>query len=247
VEEYMKNSLLLAVGLCVKIFFSYGPVYAQNLHYDPYYSLPSSIGTVAATVGVSNPNLNKSKNLSTIFATGKYALNDMLEAGIRIDLGFLHDARDDFSSLLVGAKYRVNELSAVTFNLLAPYGDVADPGVSVGYMINLQAGKAMVENHLQVGFLDGFTGGVGSVVQVLIRPSLELGTTAVGHLDITGTTNTDNIADFLGIDIAPNVDVLFGDNARLNLGLSIGIAGDLKQDDLGIKAALLCTSPSWKP
>lgn len=239
----MKTALLFAAGIGLSTCLSYGPVSAQSLHYDPYYVLPNSQGTVAGTVGLSSPNINKTKNLSTVFAMGKYAVNDLLEAGIRVDLGVLHDAHDDFSSLLVGAKYRVNELSAVTFNLLAPYGDVNDAGVSVGYMANLQAGEATVENHLQVGFLDGFTGGVGAVVQVLIRPSLALGNTAVGHLDITGSSNTDDIADFLGIDIAPNVDVLFGDNGQINLGLSIGIAGDLKQDDLGVKVALLWHTP----
>ena len=239
----MRNWLLLIFGLGIGAPAAYAPAHAQSLHYDPYYTLPNPLGTVAATAGLSNPDLTKTTERSTIFLSGKYAVNDILEAGVGADLGVLHDFRDDFSTLLVGAKYGINELSAVTFNLLAPFGEVEDPGVSVGYMVGLQAGRALVQNHLQVGFLDGFTGGVGTALRVLIRPSLELGPTAVGYLDITGTSNTDNIADFLGIDIAPNVDVLFGDNARLNLGLSIGVAGDLKQDDLGMKAAFLWNTP----
>lgn len=52
-------------------------------------------------------------------------------------------------------------------------------------------------------------------------------------------TNTDSIGDNLGINPGPNVDVTLNEKAVINAGITIGIAGDAKQDDVGLVVTLV--------
>jgi hypothetical protein len=65
----------------------------------------------------------------------------------------------------------------------------------------------------------------------------------VGHLDIEGRTHADDLADNLGIDLLPNLDLILDDEAVFNIGLSLGIAGNFKQENLGVRMGLTVGSP----
>ena len=43
----------------------------------------------------------------------------------------------------------------------------------------------------------------------------------------------------MGIDVGPNVDINWNQTATINTGLSFGVAGDAKQDDLAFTLSLL--------
>lgn len=171
----------------------------------------------------------------------KHSFSDKLEVGARATLGFLAgDAADTFRSLVVGAKYGLNEKSALGINLLAPVGEADDPGLSVAYMMTCAMGGISWNNMLQVGLLDGFTGGVGTNLHLFIEPNKAFGDKMVGYLDILINTNTDDIGgDYLGINLAPNVDYKINDKMVLNAGISLGLAGDAKQGGPGIGATLI--------
>lgn len=54
------------------------------------------------------------------------------------------------------------------------------------------------------------------------------------------STNTDDIAgDPLGINLGPNVDYMLNDSTVINAGITAGIAGDGKQEDLGLIVTLI--------
>lgn len=233
------TAFLLALGV-VQV----APAAAQPpLHYDPYFALPGPVRSAQVIAGIRSADLADVGNRSTVFLTPKFSMNEYLELGARADLGALYEGRDDFSSLVVGGKYRLNAQSAATVNLLAPVGAVDKPGASVGYMTRLTSGLVTVDSQVQVGLLSGYTDGKNAVVQVLVRPSRALGNNVIGHLDIVGTTDSRDIADYLGIDMIANADLQLGDAATVNVGLSYGLAGDYKQDHLGLWAALILPSP----
>lgn len=239
----MKNvirvtALLLALGV-VQV----PPAVAQPpLHYDPYFALPGPAYSSQAITGIQSVDLTDVGNRSTVFLTPKYGINDYLEVGARVDLGPFYEGRDDFTSLLVGGKYRLNAQSAATVNLLAPVGAVDKPGLAAGYMMKLTSGQVTVDSQVQLGLLSGYTDGKNAVLQVLVRPSTKLGKNVIGHLDIVGTTDSRDIADYLGIDMIANADLLLGNHATVNVGLSYGVAGDYKQDKLGLWAGLVLRS-----
>ena len=134
----------------------------------------------------------------------------------------------------------MGEDMALTAGLLIPTGDADDPGLSLGVMKTITSGDLMINNWLQIGLLDGATGGVGVNVDLLIEPTKAFGDKITGYLDILVSTNTDDIAgDHLGIDIGPNTDISISDAAVVNVGVTLGAVGDAKADDLGIIATLV--------
>lgn len=119
-------------------------------------------------------------------------------------------------------------------------GEADDPGLSVSYMQTMATGGIGWNNMLQVGLLDGFTGGVGTNLHLFLEPNKAFGDKMVGYLDILINTNTDDIGgDYLGINLAPNVDYKLNDKMTLNVGVALGLAGDAKAADPGIGLTLL--------
>lgn len=231
----MKKAIIGAAALLVLST----QVTAQG-HYDPYFALPGAKGTQAADIGIAGPDIGSIADFSTIFAMAKYGLSDKIEVGVRADLGVLIDGADALSSVVAGAKYGLSDMSGATVGVLLPLGDADDPGLALGYQHVLDMDNGIgVNNWVQVGLLDGYAP-VGVGIGLLIEPYKAINDKLVGYLDVIVNTNTDDIAgDHLGIDIAPKVDYMLSDTAVLNVGVSIGAAGDAKQDDLGFIATLL--------
>ena len=57
-------------------------------------------------------------------------------------------------------------------------------------------------------------------------------------MDILAATHVDDFGDKLGVNLMPNIDYRLHENAVLGTGISFGIAGDDKQDDLGLVVTL---------
>ena len=217
---------------------------AQSSHpaqYDPFFALPGKAGTMGIDVGLANSKISKIADMSDVFAMGKYSLNDKIELGARATLGFLAgDNADAFRSLVAGAKYGLSEKLALGANLLVPVGEADDPGLSIALMHTKAWGSIGCNHMLQVSLLDGFTGGVGTKLHLFIEPNKAFGDKAIGYLDILVNTNTEDIAgDYLGIDLAPNVDYKLNDKMTLNAGVALGLAGDAKLADPGIGLTLI--------
>ncbi len=217
---------------------------AQGSHpkqYDPFFALPGKAGTTGVDGGLANSKISKIADMSDVLVMGKYSLNDKIELGARATLGFLAgDNADAFRSLVVGAKYGLGEKFALGVNLLAPAGEADDPGLSIAIMHTKTWGSISCNHMLQANLLDGFTGGVGTGLHLFVEPNKAIGSKMVGYLDILVNTNTDDIAgDYLGIDLGPNVDYKINGKTVLNVGVSLGLAGDAKQADPGINATLI--------
>ena len=85
-----------------------------------------------------------------------------------------------------------------------------------------------------MALLDGYTGGTGIGIDLLIEPVKNIGS-MIGYLDILIATNTDDIGgDPLAINLGPNVDYALNENTTINAGVIIGLTGDSKADDLGL-------------
>ncbi|MBM3278588.1 MAG: hypothetical protein FJY95_10995 [Candidatus Handelsmanbacteria bacterium] len=95
---------------------------------------------------------------------------------------------------------------------------------------------------MQVNLLKGNApdGGIG--LNLFLEPNKTFGAKAVGYLDITISTNTEDIGGNLGINLGPNLDYKLGDKIFLNAGVSLGLAGDAKQADPGIGLTLIYLS-----
>ena len=141
---------------------------------------------------------------------------------------------------MAGAKYGLNEKSAATLNLLAPAGDVNELGLSAGYMITVDLRGLKINNHIQVGLLDGYSedGADIELLVELVEPPKSLGNNLFGYVGILAATHVDEFGDKLGVNLMPNIDYRLHENAVLGAGISFGIAGDDKQDDLGLVVTL---------
>lgn len=212
---------------------------AQAHLYDVFYGLPGEAGSLGIDVGILSSDVSSIGDVSDVPLMAKYGINGNLEVGARVTFGFLNDGRDSFSSVLAGGKYMLGENNAISVNVLLPVGDADDPGLSVGYMMSMEAFGLLWNDHLQVGLLDGYTQGTGINIDLLLEPYKELNDKMVGYLDILIATNTDEIGDNLGINLGPNVDYILNDGLAVNAGVTVGIAGDQKQDDVGIGVVLL--------
>ena len=231
----MMKVLIFAAALLVCA----GQVSAQEAHlYDLYYGLPGAKGALGVDVGVASSDLNSIGDATDLPIMAKYGVSDQLEVGARITSGVLSDTRDSFSSILAGGKYKLGESNAVSANALLPIGDAKDLGLSVGYMMDMEAAGLMWHNHLQVGLLDGYAAD-GINLDLLLEPTKELNDKLIGYLDILIATNTDQIGDNLGINLGPNVDYLLSDSMAINAGVTLGITGEAKADDIGLSVTLL--------
>ena len=213
---------------------------AVGQSYDLYYVLPGQAGSMGLEAGIAAADLGSVADVGVVNAAGKYSISDQLEVGALAELGLLNDALSTLSTVTVGAKLGMSEGMALTAAVLVPTGDKDDPGLSLGVMKTITSGDLMINNWLQVGLLDGYTGGVGANVNLLVEPTMAFGDKITGYLDLLVHTNTDDIAgDLLGIDLGPNVDIMLHDTAVVNVGLTLGLAGDAKQADRGIIATYL--------
>ena len=96
----------------------------------------------------------------------------------------------------------------------------------------------MVNTWTSAALLEGYTG-KGVALSVLIEPTRSVGDRITGYLDVNVRSNTEALGDELGIDVGPNVDTNWNQTATINTGLSFGVAGDAKQDDLAFTLSLL--------
>jgi hypothetical protein len=209
------------------------------MHYDLYYGLPGESGARTVDVGLAAADISSIGDLGDVNVMGKYSLSDKLEVGAVATLGLLHDFRDDLSAISAGGKWSLSDMSALTATAAIPVGDVDDLGLSLGIMHTRTVSGITVNHLLAVGLLDGYTFGTGINIAALIEPTKEFNEKLVGYLDVIIGTNTDSIGDNLAIDLGPNVDIMLNDMITVNAGVTLGIAGDLKQEELGIVATAI--------
>ncbi len=213
---------------------------AMAQSYDLFYVMPGRAGFKGIQAGIAAGDVGSIADVGVVNLGGKYSISDMIEVGALARLGVLNDNLSTLSTVTLGAKYSLRETCAATIGILVPTGDADDPGLSLGFMHTQYMGDMMINNWLQVGLLDGYTGGVGVNISLLVEPTLTFGDKITGYLDVLVATNTDDIAgDFLGINLGPNVDIMVNDSAVVNVGVVVGVAGDAKADDLGIGATLI--------
>jgi hypothetical protein len=231
----MKKMTILFIALLVCSTIQVG---AQALHYDPYYVLPGAAGGIGVDAGLSTGDIGSIFDGSETYLVGKYSINDKLEAGARLTLGILHDGRDSFSDITVGAKYGLSATSALTLNV-TPFNEAEEIGLSVGFMMTTQMGGMDVNNHLQIGLLDGYASGLG--IDLFIEPVKIIDEKITGYLDILISSDTDAFSDNLGVNLGPNVDYALMEDLVFNAGVTVGIAGDGKQQDVGLMITAIKT------
>ena len=231
----MKKVTILFIALLVCSAVQAG---AQALHYDPYYVLPGAAGGIGVDAGLSNGDIGGIFDGSDTYLMVKYSVNDKLEAGARLTLGILHDNHDNFSDITIGAKYGLSATSALTLNV-TPFNEAEEIGLSVGYMMTTQMGGMDVNNHLQIGLLDGYASGLG--IDLFIEPVKIIDEKLTGYLDILISSDTDAFSNSLGVDLGPNVDYAFREDLVVNAGVTVGIAGDGKQQDVGLMITAIKT------
>ena len=191
------------------------------------------------TFGLAAADISSIGDAGDVNVMGKYSVSDKLEVGAVATLGFLNDFRDDLSAVSAGGKWSLSDMGALTATAAIPIGDIDDLGISLGIMHTRAVSGITINHLLAVGLLDGYTGGTGIAIAALIEPTKELNEKLIGYLDVIIGTNTDSIGDNLGIDLGPNVDYMLSEKITVNAGVTLGIAGDLKQDDLGIVATAI--------
>jgi hypothetical protein len=228
----MKKFLLAGA---LSLAFCLGQAGAQ-LHYDPYYALPGKAKTCGALAGIDNWKISEIGDATDIMGMYKHSLSDKLEVGARVTIGSLHEGADALSMVVAGAKWGLGEKRALSANFLVPLGDADDPGLSVGIMNSMALGGLQTNWWLQAGLLKGYApDGVG--LDLLGQCTKGINDKLTGYLDLLVNTNTDEIGDNLGVNLRPHVDYKLNDKSMINLGISIGLAGDAKQDDPGLRAA----------
>lgn len=226
-KKFILAGVLLALGT--------GQVGAQ-MHYDPYYALPGKAKTCGVVAGIDNWKISKIGDATDIMGMYKHSFSDKLEVGARVTVGSLHEGADALSMVAAGAKWGLGEKRALSVNFLVPLGDVDDPGLSLGIMNTMMLGSIQTNWWLQAGLLKGYApDGIG--LDLLAQGTKSMGDKLTGYLDVLVGTNTDEIGDNLGVNLRPNVDYKLNDKGMINLGISVGVAGDAKQDDPGLRLA----------
>jgi len=229
----MRKAFVLA-GLLLTLFATQAPA---QLHYDPYFALPAMAASKGALAGLDCADLSSLGDVSDLFGMARYSLTDQIEVGARLTSGLLNDFRDTFSTVVIGGKYGLTPQSAVTAAFLLPIGDAEDPGLSVGYMQTFPyQDKIQINGWARAGFLKGYAY-KGVVLDLLVEPTMAINPQITGFLALLAHTNTDNIGDWLGIDLWPNIDYKLKENVTINAGITLGLAGDFKQNDLGVRGA----------
>jgi hypothetical protein len=242
-KAFVLASVLLLVGAVQVSAYWPAVSFDPPLHYDPYYVLPGQAGGLGIDAGLSSPDIGSLGDVTDIFAMGKYSISDQLEVGVLASFGFLWDTgwweKDPLSAIVVGAKYGLTEQSAVTANL-TPLNEIEELGLSLGYMQTMQLSNFDLSGHLQVGLLDGYAPeGVG--IDLMIEPSMAINERLTGYLDFLIRTNTDDIGDYLAINLWPNVDYAVMEGLVINAGVTLGLGGDLKQEDVGLMVTAIKT------
>ena len=195
----------ILLSILVTLAFSVSAI-AQG--YDLYYVLPGAAGSKGVDVGLGAAEISSIGDVGVVNTMGKYSISDELEVGVLGELGVLKDGADALSRLTVGAKYGMGESRALTADLRVVDEATEELGLRIGAMHTISSGELMINNAFQVGLLDGYTGGVGVALDLLIEPTKAFGDKLTGYLDILVSNNTDDIGgDFLAINVGPNVDV----------------------------------------
>lgn len=230
----MRKALLSA--LAVAMFAT--SAMAQG--FDLFYVMPGDAGSKGIDAGISASDVGSIADVSVVNLMGKYSVSDQIEVGALAELGVLIDGADALSTLTVGAKYAMSEDMALTASVLAIESVSEEIGVEVGVMKTITSGDMMINNALEIGLLDGYTGGVGFNVNLLVEPTMAINDKITGYLDLLVSTNTDDISGTpLAIDLGPNVDIMVTDSGVVNVGVIVGLAGDSKAADLGFGATFV--------
>ncbi len=215
---------------------------SEQLSYDPFYVLPSQRGYKSIDVGMRGNDVNKPGKTTNFFLMSKFTPGDKVEVGAQLTFGFLNESASNFSSLMVGSKYSLGPQRAAAINLLMPAGDIKNPGISLGFMNSITLGEQFeINKQLFWGFLKGYTGGGGMVIDALIEPVLVIDQRWVAYFDIKASSNTDGIGDHLSVNGFPNIDLVISDGNVLNVGVQFGLIGELKSDATSLYVTLLRT------
>ncbi len=225
----------LALAACLAL----SAASASAQHYDVFYVLPAEAGRLGAEAALVCSDAGSLDAASLFPVVAKYSFSDDLEVGARANLGVLMERAEALSTIEVGAKLGLAAGTALTGALLLPLGDADGMGLSVGLMHTMNSSDLRINNWIQMGLLDGYTGGSGVDVALLVEPTREIGDRLTAYVDVLVSTNTAELADHLAIDLGPNVDYMFSERTAINAGLTVGLAGNEKQDNLGITAAVL--------
>ncbi len=229
----MRTTIILAGALMVLCVSN-----AFGQHYDPFFSLNGEAGSKGVTATLSAGDVADIAK-GDIMIMGKTAINDQIEVGVNIGSGVLADGGSAFSHALIGAKYGLGESRAATVNLLAPVGDHEDPGLAIGIQNVQEIGGMSVNEHLQISLLKGFAP-VGVGIDLFLEPVKEINDKMIFYFDVFVSTNTDNIGDWLSIDVAPNLDYMLSDTMALNVGIALNAYDGIARDeDIGIGIALV--------
>lgn len=217
-------------------------VHTQPLSYDPYYVLPGGKGYASVDMGVhtkASPSaLNELKDASTIVAMAKFNPHARFEAGAHLTFGFFKDGSSNFSSLVVGGKYQLGPNRAATASIALPAGDIPDPGLAVGLMQTVRMGPIFrLNTRLQVAALKGYAD-EGLVGELLLEPALLFSEKLSAYLDLFFTSNTSDLEEELRVRLEPNLDIGLGDGMVLNVGVSVGLQGE-EREDVGLFIVLL--------
>jgi len=217
-------------------------VRGQHLSYDPFFVLPSQKGYKAINVGMRSNDTKKPDKRTNFFLMAKFTPSEGIEVGTQLKFGFLNETASNFSLLMVGSKYSLGARRAASINLLMPAGDIKNPGISLGLMNSLSLSEHFeVNKQFHLGFLKGYTGGSGIVLNGQIEPVWVINHRWVAYLDVTISSHTENLNNQLSINAFPNVDWVVSDGNTLNLGLKFGLMGDLKSETTGLYLTLLRT------
>ena len=230
----------LLCALISVLFLAISPTSAQPLNYDPYFVLPAGLGQTSIDAGVVVSDTGDIFNTSDVVAMAKFNPHKKIEAGARFAFGWLNDTKSNFSSLVVGAKYSLGHHSAATVNLTVPAGGVDHPGLSFGLMNSTELTTGLMLNaQFQLGLLKGYNGGKGIVVDALIEAVKVFDNRYSAYLDLFITSNTYRLSDFLAVNLGPNIDISIGAGSVLNIGVTLGLSGDAKQQETGLALILL--------
>ena len=230
----------LLCALISAVVLASSSIGAQPLSYDPYFVLPAGKGQTSIDLGYRTVDMSKLFDKGDVVAMAKFNPNEKIEAGAHFSFGWFNDNASNFSTLVVGAKYNLGRHRAATANLAVPAGDVDDPGLSIGLMNATELTTGLILNaQLQLGLLKGYTGGQGIIIDALIEPVKIFNDRFSGYLDLFITSNTDRLSDLLSVNLGPNLDIGLGDGSVLNIGVTLGLTGDAKQQQTGLTMILL--------
>ena len=142
-----------------------------------------------------------------------------------------------FLALLIGAEYGLGDARGLSVNLGALIGDAEDPGLSIGLMNMQQLGGMAVNQHLQIGLLQGYAP-AGANIDLLLKPVKEINDKMILFIEVLLSTNTDSIGDFMSIDLAPNLDIMLNDTMVINAGIAVNLYdGIARNEDIAINLA----------